>query len=121
MPWALALALVIGGLANPRVAAAQLRRVTDTERYDDAFRKYTKRYFGPTYDWRMFKAQGMAESNLDASATSWVGARGVMQLMPSTFQQVRSQQPDLRWSINNPEMNIGAGIMYDRTPGIVGC
>jgi membrane-bound lytic murein transglycosylase F len=85
-----------------------------SERYDDAFRKYTKRSFGPGYDWRLFKAQGMAESNLDPAARSWVGALGVMQLMPSTFREVRSQQPELT-SIDNPVMNIAAGIMYDRT------
>ena len=100
-------------LPLPGTAGAQ-RRSVDAERYDDTFRKYTKRYFGPAYDWRPFKAQGMAESNLDPLARSWVGALGVMQLMPSTFRQIRSQQPDLQ-SINSPDMNIAAGIMYDRT------
>lgn len=93
-------------------AGGQGRR-TDPQRYDDTFRKYSKRYFGPGFDWRLFKAQGMAESNLDPTATSWVGARGVMQLMPSTFSQIRSRQPELH-SIDSPDMNIGAGIMYDR-------
>ena len=36
-------------------AHAQPRRAT--ERFDDTFRKYTKRYFGPAVDWRVFKAQ----------------------------------------------------------------
>lgn len=88
-------------------------RPVNTERYDATFRKYSKRFFGPGFDWRIFKAQGMAESNLDPTATSWVGAKGVMQLMPSTFNQIRSQQADLK-SIDAPEMNIGAGILYDR-------
>ncbi len=100
--------------ATPQRSHGQLQREADSERYDETFRKYTKRYFGPGYDWRLFKAQGMAESNLDPNARSWVGAQGVMQLMPSTFKQVRSQQPELR-SIANPDMNIGAGIMYDRS------
>ncbi|MFN8573636.1 MAG: transglycosylase SLT domain-containing protein [Gemmatimonadaceae bacterium] len=98
----------------PASASGQLQRRGEAERYDETFRKYTKRYFGPGYDWRLFKAQGMAESNLDPDARSWVGAQGVMQLMPSTFKQIRSQQPDLR-SIGDPEMNIGAGILYDRS------
>ena len=100
-------------LPLPDTAVAQ-RRSVDAQRYDDTFRKYTKHYFGPAYDWRPFKAQGMAESNLDPLARSWVGALGVMQLMPSTFRQIRSQQPELQ-SINSPDMNIAAGIMYDRT------
>src|SRR5262249_42867535 len=57
-----------------------------SEKYDPMFRKYTKRFFGPAFDWKYFKAQGFAESGLKASAKSWVGARGVMQLMPSTYQ-----------------------------------
>jgi membrane-bound lytic murein transglycosylase F len=93
--------------------AAQGKRGRDSERFDDTFRKYSKRYFGPAFDWRLFKAQGMAESNLDPGAKSWVGARGVMQLMPSTFKEIRTQQPELR-SIDNPEMNIAAGVLYDR-------
>lgn len=95
----------------PRDAPAQPRRPAD--RYDDAFRKYSKRYFGPAFDWRIFKAQGMAESNLDPKARSWVGARGVMQLMPATFNEIRSRNPDLQ-RIDSPEMNIAAGIAYDR-------
>lgn len=106
--------VVVLALIGSRVLTAQPGRAVASDRYDDTFRKYSKRYFGPGYDWRIFKAQGMAESNLDPNAKSWVGARGVMQLMPSTFQQVMSRQSELQ-SINNPDMNIAAGIMYDRT------
>lgn len=84
-----------------------------SERYDPAFRKYTKRYFGPAFDWRYFKAQGFAESGLKANATSWVGARGVMQLMPSTYQEIASHRPEFG-PIDQPEWNIAAGIMHDR-------
>jgi membrane-bound lytic murein transglycosylase F len=84
-----------------------------SERYDPAFRKYTKRYFGPAFDWRYFKAQGFAESGLKANATSWVGARGVMQLMPSTYKEIASHRPDFG-TIDQPEWNIAAGIMHDR-------
>lgn len=83
------------------------------ERYDDSFRKYSKRFFGVAFDWRLFKAQGVTESNLDTAAQSWVGARGIMQLMPVTFREIQSKNPDFH-SIDDPEWNIAAGIYYDR-------
>lgn len=83
------------------------------DRYDDAFRKYAKRFFGPGFDWRMFKAQGITESNLNPDATSRVGARGLMQLMPSTYADIRSKNPEIG-EINDPEWNIAAGISYNR-------
>lgn len=93
-------------------AASPVRR-RNADRFDDQFRKYSKRYFGVGFDWRLFKAQGMAESNLDSAATSWVGARGIMQLMPNTFQEISSKNPEMS-RIDDPEWNIAAGIYYDR-------
>ena len=83
------------------------------DRYDDTFRKYSKRFFGVGYDWRLFKAQGLTESNLNPAATSWVGARGIMQLMPSTFLAIQSKNP-LFVSIDDDEWNIAAGVYHDR-------
>jgi soluble lytic murein transglycosylase-like protein len=84
-----------------------------TEQYDPIFRKYTKRYFGVGTDWRRFKAQGMAESDLTPTARSRVGARGIMQLMPSTYGLIQSALPHFG-AIDNPEWNIAAGILHDR-------
>ena len=89
----------------------QAKRATD--RYDPIFRKYTKRYFGVGTDWRWFKAQGMAESDLTPGARSRVGARGIMQLMPSTYGLIRTALPSFG-AIDNPEWNIAAGILHDR-------
>ncbi len=94
------------------VAQARAERKL-TERYDPFFRKYTKRFFGPAFDWHYFKAQGVAESGLKSTAVSWVGARGVMQLMPSTYHEISSRRPEFQ-SIDDPEWNIAAGIMHDR-------
>jgi soluble lytic murein transglycosylase-like protein len=104
--------LVILLLAMAAPAIAQ-RVPRDQERYDELFRKYSKRFFGVGYDWRYFKAQGMAESNLDSAARSYVGARGIMQLMPTTFAQIRSRRTEFE-SIDNVEWNIAAGILHDR-------
>ena len=89
------------------------RPTRDNTRYDDLFRKYSKRFFGVGYDWRYFKAQGMAESNLDSAARSYVGARGIMQLMPSTFAEIQSRRTEFE-SIDHVEWNIAAGILHDR-------
>ena len=98
--------------ALEQVAAARNARKISA-RFDPAFRKYSRRYFGPAFDWRYFKAQGFAESGLKPDATSWVGARGVMQLMPSTYREIASHRPEFG-PIDQPEWNIAAGIMHDR-------
>jgi soluble lytic murein transglycosylase-like protein len=95
----------------PTAVFAQTKR--DTDRYDDTFRKYSKRYFGVGYDWRVFKAQAMAESEMNPNARSWVGARGLMQLMPSTYKEITSRSSTFG-AIDDPEWNIAAGIMHDR-------
>lgn len=95
------------------VCAAPALAGTVSGHHDESFRKYSKRFFGPGFDWRLFKAQGMAESNLSMDARSCVGARGIMQLMPSTFQEVQSRNPGLK-VIDDAELNIAAGIYYDR-------
>ncbi len=81
--------------------------------YDDTFKKYSKRFFGPGYDWKLFKAQSIAESGLSPEAVSPVGARGLMQLMPSTFADVQSANPEFK-NIDDPVWNIAAGIYYDK-------
>lgn len=105
----LAVVALLLALAAPSLSA----QPRPSDRYDPTFRKYSKRYFGPGYDWRYFKAQAMAESDLNPQAKSWVGARGLMQLMPTTFQAIQSKRPELA-SIDDPEWNIAAGIMHDR-------
>ena len=103
--------LLLGTASTDVTPTATTAQVTN--RYDDTFRKYSQRFFGPAFDWRVFKAQAMAESNLNENAKSWVGARGLMQLMPSTFREVQSKNPEFG-AINKPEWNIAAGIYYDR-------
>jgi soluble lytic murein transglycosylase-like protein len=105
---------VVAGAVRSLGRAAQVREQRKaTETFDPIFRKYTKRYFGVATDWRWFKAQGMAESDLVPTARSRVGARGIMQLMPSTFAQIQSRQRQFS-RIDDPEWNIAAGIAHDR-------
>jgi membrane-bound lytic murein transglycosylase F len=84
-----------------------------TDNYDRYFKKYAKHYFGPGFDWRWFKAQGIAESGLDPAARSAAGAKGIMQIMPGTFAEIRKDNPHFQ-NIEDPHWNIAAAIYYDR-------
>ncbi|MFL5619851.1 MAG: transglycosylase SLT domain-containing protein [Gemmatimonadaceae bacterium] len=104
---------VRGALSALDAAARERQARREVVRYDPIFQKYAKRYFGAGTDWRWFKAQGMAESDLTPTARSRVGARGIMQLMPSTYGQIKSALPRFG-AIDDPEWNIAAGILHDR-------
>ena len=108
-------------LLAPLIPAVALAAVKDpplsdkkwSNKYDHHFRKYSKHYFGPNMDWRWFKAQGIAESGLKPHARSNRGAVGVMQILPSTYREIKRSNPLLQ-SIKTPRWNIAAGIYYDR-------
>ena len=81
-------------------------------RWDRTFRKYSRRFFGAAFDWRWFKAQGIAESGLQADSLSHAGAQGLMQIMPATWGDIAR-----RLSVTDPwdpRHSIAAGIYYDR-------
>lgn len=120
MRLAAALPLALALLTAPYIAEAGSNKNRDESIYSDAwsseydhiFRKYSKRYFGPHFDWRWFKAQAVAESGLQPSAKSGVGARGVMQIMPATYAEIRQKNPYFD-NIESPRWNIAAGIYYN--------
>ena len=86
-----------------------------TDKYDTHFRKYTKRYFGPGFDWRWFKSQGIAESGLREDVVSQAGAVGIMQILPETYEEIHNKSPYLSTgTLSDPRWNIAAGIFYDR-------
>ncbi|MDE6041419.1 MAG: transglycosylase SLT domain-containing protein [Muribaculaceae bacterium] len=67
--------------------------------YDDLFRKYAP---SVGWDWRLLAAQAYTESRFKPNARSWVGARGLMQIMPSTARGYRTAVSKL----NNPETSL---------------
>jgi soluble lytic murein transglycosylase-like protein len=85
-------------------------------KYDDYFRKYTKRYFSAftVVDWRWFKSQAIVESALKPNAKSRVGAQGVMQIMPGTWKDIRKKQPWIFDDVWDPRWNIASGIYYNK-------
>jgi soluble lytic murein transglycosylase-like protein len=78
--------------------------------YDYFFIEATKIHL-QSFDWRFLKAQAFQESRFDPDAISPVGAMGVMQIMPKTWEQGKAQ----KWAIGNPynaEDSIYAGAYY---------
>lgn len=67
--------------------------------YDELFKKYA-----PTigWDWRLMAAQAYQESRFKPNARSWVGARGLMQIMPATARGYRTPVSKL----NDPETSV---------------
>lgn len=97
---------------TPRASAYE--RYNRTTTYDPHFSKYSKRYFGVGFDWRYFKAQAIAESRLRETARSPVGAVGIMQIMPATFEDIRRSNPMITGALTEARWNIAAGVWYNR-------
>ena len=67
--------------------------------YDNIFKKHGAEI---NWDWRLFASQAWCESRFDTTAVSWAGAKGLMQLMPSSARAL-GVDPDL---MSNPELNV---------------
>ena len=67
--------------------------------YDNLFKKYAPNI---GWDWRLMAAQAYQESKFKPNARSWVGARGLMQIMPATARGYRTKVSQL----NNPETSV---------------
>ena len=94
--------------------AESFERYNKVTQYDHYFSKYSKRNFGPNFDWRYFKAQAIAESRLKKDAQSQVGAVGLMQIMPKTFKEIKHKNSAIKGRSREAKWNIAAGIYYDR-------
>lgn len=60
--------------------------------YDHVFKKYAE---AMGWDWRLLAAIAYTESGFDTNATSWMGARGLMQVMPKTAKLFGVDEEDL--------------------------
>ena len=88
--------------------------------YDHVFKQYAQEM---GWDWRLLAAIAYSESGFDPNATSWMGARGIMQVMPKTARSFGVKEEDL----SNPAVSIRVaskilkeldGIMRSKTgPG----
>ncbi len=73
--------------------------------YDHLFMRYAPL---ARCDWQLMAAQCYQESTFDPQAYSWAGAKGLMQIMPSTAAELGLAQAD----IYEPEPNIHAAARY---------
>jgi len=71
--------------------------------YDDLIKKHSKNL---GWDWRLVTALIFRESKFDAEIESWVGAVGLMQLMPNTANSYCIED------FSDPEQNIIAGTRH---------
>jgi membrane-bound lytic murein transglycosylase F len=85
------------------------------DEYDVYFKKYSKRYFSISTDYRWFKSQAMAESRLDPDAISPAGAKGIMQIMDPTYKEIKQRNKEVIGNVFEARWNIEAGIYYDLT------
>ncbi len=80
-----------------------------TDKYDQFIKNGVREYLPEAFDWRIIKAQFFQESRFKADAVSPVGARGIAQIMPNTWD---------RWALPaykdpfDPEQSIMTGCRY---------
>ncbi|MGC4116018.1 MAG: transglycosylase SLT domain-containing protein [Myxococcales bacterium] len=68
--------------------------------YDALVKKYSKQF---EFDWRLITAQMYQESHFDPTVKSWVGAQGLLQVMPATAKELKIDD------VADPEKGILAG------------
>lgn len=83
------------------------------KKYDDYVEKYSAKY---GVDETLVYAIIKTESSFDSNAVSDVGAIGLMQIMPETFEWLQTKMPgdeDLEAdSLYEPEINIRYGVFF---------
>lgn len=70
--------------------------------YDSLFKKYET----PEYDWKLLAALSYQESRFDPHVESWMGAIGLMQLLPNTAKDMGVD------SIHLSSENVRASVLY---------
>ena len=87
----------------PKTKKPATSRIAPLSPYDDLTRLYADKY---AFDWRLIIAQMFQESRFDPNAYSSAGARGLMQLIPTTAREMGVNDSQ------DPADNIYGGIRY---------
>ncbi|HEY3446261.1 MAG TPA: transporter substrate-binding domain-containing protein [Myxococcales bacterium] len=69
--------------------------------FDALVKKYSRQY---EFDWRLITAQMYQESHFDPTVKSWVGAQGLLQVMPATAKELKIE------NVTEPEAGVHAGV-----------
>ncbi|MFW5768280.1 MAG: transglycosylase SLT domain-containing protein, partial [Bacteroidota bacterium] len=72
-------------------------------KYDDVIRQYADTL---QWDWRLLSSLIYQESKFNPNARSWVGAEGLMQMMPATAKELGYND------VSDPRTSIEAGVKY---------
>ena len=80
-----------------------LAQIEQLSPYDEIVHKYAEQY---GFDWRLIVAQMYQESRFNPAATSYAGARGLMQLIPETAELLGIED------VNDPDTSIHGGVRY---------
>ncbi len=86
---------------SQRVSLGSAQQLTP---YDDLIQRYAQRH---GFDWRLIAALIFQESGFNPDSASWVGAKGLMQVMPRTAEQV-----GVTGDLTDPETSVKAGTRY---------
>jgi len=97
------------------LTGTKLKELLDSQSdFDGLFKEAHAKFFDvpAAFTWQLFKAQAWVESSLRPGAQSPLGAMGLMQIMPATWQEIAAQigvsDP---W---DPRQNVHAGVFYMR-------
>ncbi len=72
-------------------------------KYDDIVKQYADTL---QWDWRLLSSLIYQESKFNPNARSWVGADGLMQMMPATAKELGYD------NVTNPKISLEAGVKY---------
>ena len=78
-------------------------RNNQISKYDNLIKKYAQKI---NWDWRLLAALIFQESHFDPKANSWAGAKGLMQVMPRTAEELNIKD------LSDPKESIRGGTTY---------
>ena len=87
----------------PKASEYNTSRFSSLSPFDAKIQQYANEY---GFDWRLITALMFQESRFNPAAESDVGAEGLMQLIPTTAEQLGVSDTE------NPEISINAGVRY---------